>query len=294
MHGFLLECLFQSIIDLLVMCISDFISSIQLESTLNASNCCTVAGAAVEAEVVGTDFVRAATPEDTSDCDTSDERDGSDDVPPGAVYKFVIGQWSADESLKPGRSCTKTDGIFVNRIISSLPADPYESKVLDPVCWENCLTCQQVESVCIDFEVTKLSCTDRDTERTCTIRAKNVGSDDASASVLYLNTFWYGLMTEDPSPNPTTGEHSVVLSASTSMWPTSQTNLLQLASTGLWLVNDDEMKAGDATTFSVTFPISDNVWFVADPAYQTSSKSYLQGDVTECSETNNVVRLTAD
>lgn len=78
------------------LCISDFISSIQLESTLNASNCCTVAGAAVEAEVVGTDFVRAATPEDTSDCDTSDERDGSDDAT-GVAMRLGIEGVGSDE-----------------------------------------------------------------------------------------------------------------------------------------------------------------------------------------------------
>ena len=52
-------------------------------------------------------------------------------------YKFIIGNWSADESLAAGSSCTITTGPYTNRLLV-VGATPIVNPV---VCWASCSAC---------------------------------------------------------------------------------------------------------------------------------------------------------
>jgi hypothetical protein len=52
-------------------------------------------------------------------------------------YKFVIGNWVAQESLKEGSSCTRTLFGFTNRTLTASK----ENDTLPVVCWESCVNC---------------------------------------------------------------------------------------------------------------------------------------------------------
>jgi hypothetical protein len=51
-------------------------------------------------------------------------------------YKFAYDNWTGQEELAPGSSCTLTTGQFTNRLIN-VSSD----MVLDVVCWESCSSC---------------------------------------------------------------------------------------------------------------------------------------------------------
>lgn len=53
-----------------------------------------------------------------------------------AEFKFSFDNWTGQETLIPGMVCTKTLGNFTNRFM-------YVTKdtILDPVCWESCVSC---------------------------------------------------------------------------------------------------------------------------------------------------------
>ncbi len=53
-------------------------------------------------------------------------------------YKFSYDNWTGQETLVPGASCTFTDGAFTNRIISA-----NSDVVIDTVCWGSCDACGQ-------------------------------------------------------------------------------------------------------------------------------------------------------
>lgn len=55
-------------------------------------------------------------------------------------FKYTLDGWTAEESLTPGSSCTRTvtdmSGTFTNRSFV-----PSKDTVLSPVCWESCSAC---------------------------------------------------------------------------------------------------------------------------------------------------------
>lgn len=64
-------------------------------------------------------------------------------------YKFSYDNWTGQEALTPGSSCTKTTGANTNRFIV-LTGDT----VLPPVCWESCAPCTGVPaSADVTFKV---------------------------------------------------------------------------------------------------------------------------------------------
>ncbi|MEO1434378.1 MAG: T9SS type A sorting domain-containing protein [Bacteroidota bacterium] len=63
-------------------------------------------------------------------------------------YKFQVDQWSDDESLNQGSSCTVSNGGYTNRFIQ---VDG--NATVDPVCWASCSACGQAVTVDITFNV---------------------------------------------------------------------------------------------------------------------------------------------
>mgnify|MGYP003631315907 CR=1 FL=1 len=64
-------------------------------------------------------------------------------------YKFTLDGWTGQENFAGGESCTKTTGGFTNRF-AVLTGDT----VFSPVCWESCMSCQNVPSAYnIGFQV---------------------------------------------------------------------------------------------------------------------------------------------
>lgn len=64
-------------------------------------------------------------------------------------YKFSFDNWTGQENLVAGSSCTKTTGNFTNRFM-------YVTKdtVLDAVCWESCVNCASAPAnVQVTFQV---------------------------------------------------------------------------------------------------------------------------------------------
>lgn len=64
-------------------------------------------------------------------------------------YKFSHDNWAGQENLAPGSACTRTANGFTNRFM-------YVTKdtVLDPVCWEACVTCANApQNVDVTFRV---------------------------------------------------------------------------------------------------------------------------------------------
>ena len=55
-------------------------------------------------------------------------------------YKFTIGNWAQQETLKDGSSCTKTTGAFINRVYRTTKTND----TLPLVCWESCAACAAV------------------------------------------------------------------------------------------------------------------------------------------------------
>ena len=53
-------------------------------------------------------------------------------------YKYSFDNWTGQEALVAGSSCTFTDGTFTNRIISA-----NEDVTIDTVCWGSCEACGQ-------------------------------------------------------------------------------------------------------------------------------------------------------
>ena len=51
-------------------------------------------------------------------------------------YKFAYDNWTGQENLTPGSSCTKTTGDFTNRTLAVT-----ETSTLPVVCWGSCSTC---------------------------------------------------------------------------------------------------------------------------------------------------------
>ena len=51
-------------------------------------------------------------------------------------YKFTLDGWTAEESLTPGTSCTKTTGAYTNRFLHMT-----SDTTLATVCWESCSSC---------------------------------------------------------------------------------------------------------------------------------------------------------
>ncbi|MFT4752763.1 MAG: hypothetical protein ACI9GM_001032 [Salibacteraceae bacterium] len=96
-------------------------------------------------------------------------------------YKFSFDNWTGQESLLPGSSCTKTVGANTNRFIV-LTGDT----VMEPVCWESCGTCSgSPVSAMVTFKV-------------------DLSNDTSTYTTVNLNgTFnnWCGSCTEMLSPN---------------------------------------------------------------------------------------------
>jgi 1,4-alpha-glucan branching enzyme len=53
-----------------------------------------------------------------------------------AEYKFTLDGFAVEETLTPGSTCTKTVGLFTNRIVY-----PAADSTLPAVCWESCDPC---------------------------------------------------------------------------------------------------------------------------------------------------------
>lgn len=54
----------------------------------------------------------------------------------GFEYKFVVDNWTDDETLMPGMPCTQTISGYTNRFLQ-----PTSDTTLLPVCWESCSPC---------------------------------------------------------------------------------------------------------------------------------------------------------
>lgn len=63
-------------------------------------------------------------------------------------YKFTMDNWSKQESLTPGSSCTKTTGGFTNRFVRLTG-----NVTLSKVCFESCSACTPVTNKSITFNV---------------------------------------------------------------------------------------------------------------------------------------------
>jgi hypothetical protein len=63
-------------------------------------------------------------------------------------YKFSHDNWSGQEELTPGSSCTITNGAFTNRLLN-VNADV----VLPVVCWASCEACEPIQPVAVTLQV---------------------------------------------------------------------------------------------------------------------------------------------
>jgi hypothetical protein len=84
-----------------------------------------------------------------SNCDPMSDPDGDeiwevtvDSLTAGTIeYKFAWGNWTAQESLLPGSTCTQTTGSFTNRIYTVAG-----NATLPVVCWGSCGPCSGTPS----------------------------------------------------------------------------------------------------------------------------------------------------
>jgi 1,4-alpha-glucan branching enzyme len=83
---------------------------------------------------------------------TDDDGDGiyalTVTVAPDTIeYKFTVDGWTVQENFAGGEACTSTIDGYTNRSLAA-----YSSQTLDPVCWNSCDACVQVEHA-VTFQV---------------------------------------------------------------------------------------------------------------------------------------------
>jgi hypothetical protein len=84
-----------------------------------------------------------------SDADADGVWEGTIDITDDSIeYKFTMDNWSKQENLTQGSSCTKTTGSFTNRFIK-LTGDV----TLDKVCFESCTACAPSNKKSVTFNV---------------------------------------------------------------------------------------------------------------------------------------------
>lgn len=83
-----------------------------------------------------------------SDADGDGIYDITVTVAPDTIeYKFTVDGWTAQEEFAGGESCTSTIDGFTNRTLAA-----YASQTLDPVCWNSCEACVEVQHA-VTFQV---------------------------------------------------------------------------------------------------------------------------------------------
>ena len=83
-----------------------------------------------------------------SDADGDGIYDITVTVAPDTIeYKFTVDGWTAQEEFAGGESCTSTIDGFTNRSLAA-----YTSQTLDPVCWNSCEACVEVQHA-VTFQV---------------------------------------------------------------------------------------------------------------------------------------------
>ena len=83
-----------------------------------------------------------------SDADGDGIYDITVTVAPDTIeYKFTVDGWTAQEEFVGGESCTSTIDGFTNRALAA-----YASQTLDPVCWNSCEACVEVQHA-VTFQV---------------------------------------------------------------------------------------------------------------------------------------------
>lgn len=84
-----------------------------------------------------------------SDADADGVWEGTIDINDDSIeYKFTMDNWSKQESLTVGSSCTKTTGGYTNRFVK-LSGDV----TLDKVCFESCSACAASSKKSVTFNV---------------------------------------------------------------------------------------------------------------------------------------------
>lgn len=68
-------------------------------------------------------------------------------APDTIEYKFTVDGWTDQENFVGGEACTSTIDGYTNRSLAA-----YSSQTLDPVCWNSCGACVQVEHA-VTFQV---------------------------------------------------------------------------------------------------------------------------------------------
>ena len=78
-----------------------------------------------------------------SDADGDGIYDLTVTVAPDTIeYKFTVDGWTAQEEFAGGEPCTSTVGGFTNRSLAA-----FSTQTLDPVCWNSCEACVEVQHV---------------------------------------------------------------------------------------------------------------------------------------------------
>ncbi|NNC93932.1 MAG: T9SS type A sorting domain-containing protein [Chitinophagales bacterium] len=63
---------------------------------------------------------------------------------PELEWKFIIDNYADVELFNGSESCVKVTGQFINRVVTNMPNGP---AVLDLVCWNACVTCDQAPNL---------------------------------------------------------------------------------------------------------------------------------------------------
>ncbi|MBM3921347.1 MAG: T9SS type A sorting domain-containing protein [Sphingomonadales bacterium] len=84
-----------------------------------------------------------------SDADKDGVWDGTIDITDDSIeYKFTMDNWSKQESLTEGSSCTKTTSGYTNRFVKLTG-----NTTLNKVCFESCAACSSVTKKSVTFNV---------------------------------------------------------------------------------------------------------------------------------------------